>query len=198
MSKIILTFIVTQRILMGTRDTGSHAMFTYSQVEGALASAFSIRPEAMGAFRGRINHFRRLGLVPSSPGKGRKILYEREHVYKWALSLELAEFGIDPKLIKFNIEQFVWRYARMYLLEDSTQKDKLLVFYHNMLSGFGQYKEKQIVGGLLCSVVDNLAELAHLRENSPGEIHYELLSNRLGMINLGRLRRAVESGLKSD
>ena len=75
-------------------------MFTYSKVERALAAVHKISPSAMGAFRGRIKHFQRLGLVPSSPGKGRKISYSLEDVYMWAMCLELQEFGIDPIIIK--------------------------------------------------------------------------------------------------
>ena len=60
-------------------------MFTYKEVERALAAVHQISPSAMGAFRGRIKHFQRLGLVPSSPGKGRKISYRLEDVYVWAV-----------------------------------------------------------------------------------------------------------------
>jgi hypothetical protein len=199
MSKIFLTFSAAQRTVLGdnrTRAIGS--MLAYSQVEEALANAFSILPEAMGAFRGRINHLRRLGLVPSSPGKGQRISYDREHIYKWAIGLELAEFGVDPGLIKFIIEKFVWRLTRNYLIGDSQLADKLLVFYPNMLSGLGQYGQKRIVGGFVCDVVDNLRDIDRFRESSQGRLDHELMSGRLGMINLGRLRRAVENGLKAD
>jgi hypothetical protein len=173
-------------------------MFTYAIVERALARAFAITPESMGAFRGRIQHFQRLGMVPASPGKGRKISYEIDHVYKWALGLEFAEFGIDPRLTKFIIENFVWIRARKFLLDDDG-KNKLLVFYPNLISGWGQYEEKRIVGGLVFDFVDSLSELEKKREKSKGQnVHFELLSRRLGMIDLGRLRRAVEDGLNSD
>ena len=56
-------------------------MYTYAQVEAALAATHRVRPSSLGAFRGRIKHFQRLGLVPESPGKGRKISYKMENVY---------------------------------------------------------------------------------------------------------------------
>jgi hypothetical protein len=171
-------------------------MYTYSIVERALAKAFSIDPASMGAFRGRIQHFRKLGMVPSSPGRGRKISYERDHVYKWALGLEFAEFGMDPILIKFFIDNFAWMRAREHLLDDKAL-DKSLVFYPNMLSLFGQYEVKPFIGGVVCVVVNELAELDAKRKESPHELTYELLGNRLGVINLGHLRRSVENGLKS-
>jgi hypothetical protein len=171
-------------------------MYTYAVVEKALATAFSIAPASMGAFRGRIQHFRKLGMVPSSPGRGRKISYERDHVYKWALGLEFAEFGIDPLLIKLFIDNFAWMRVRKYLLDDDAL-DKSLVFYPNIMSLFGQYDVRQSIGDLVCIVVKDLAELDAKRKESPHELTYELLGNRLGFINLGHLRRAVESGLKS-
>ena len=35
-------------------------------------------------------------------------------------------------------------------------------------------------------------------DSSNSRVDHEMMSGRLGMINLGRLRRAVEDGLKSD
>ena len=129
-------------------------MFTYSQVETALAKTFAIRNEALGAFRGRIKHFQRLGLVPSSPGKGRKISYEREDIYKWAIGLEFAEFGVDPSLIKNFINFFAWHYVEQHLLNDAHAPDKLFVFYPNLLSGWAREENKpQHVAGLVCAIV---------------------------------------------
>jgi hypothetical protein len=173
-------------------------MYTYATVERTLAKAFAIGPASMGAFRGRIQHLQRLGMVPASPGKGRKISYERKHIYKWALGLELEEFGIDPSLTKFIVESFVWRHAERYLLGDTETSDKLLVFYPNMLSGFAQYADKRIVAAFLCHTVSNLAELDAFQGDPQLQVSSELLSDRLGMINLGRLRRAVREGLASD
>ena len=38
-------------------------MYHYSDVENALAIVFWVRPEGMGALRGRIKHFQRIGLT---------------------------------------------------------------------------------------------------------------------------------------
>src|SRR5271156_5708530 len=75
-------------------------MYTYAKVEAGLAQAFGIRSEGMGAFRGRIKHFKKLGISPSTPGKGQKIAYETKDILRWAIALEFAEFGIDPMVIK--------------------------------------------------------------------------------------------------
>ena len=170
-------------------------MYPYAIVENALAKAFEIAPASLGALRGRIQHFQRLGMVPSNPGKGRKISYERHHIYKWAIGLSLAEFGIDPRLIRYVIENYIWKRVDKYLVNDDSEVDKLLVFYPNILSGFAQYEDKRTVGALICDVVDSLSDLERRRDIA---LHEILLSQRLGMINLGHLRRSVEKGLLEE
>ena len=54
------------------------------------------REHKRGAFRARLIHFQRLKIVPEAPGKGRRIPYRREDIFRWAIALEFAEFGIDP------------------------------------------------------------------------------------------------------
>jgi hypothetical protein len=173
-------------------------MYEYAKVEAALAHAFSITPRTMGGFRARIQNFQRLRWVPASPGTGRKVSYPKDHVYKWALGLEFVEFGADPRHIKLIVDMYAWRWAAKYLLSDTDVKDALLLFYPNMLFGFSAHKEEQIVIGLPCVVVKSLAEVGRLLENPQTKVTGELLSDRLGMINLARLRRVVEEGLASD
>ena len=74
-------------------------MYPYKVVETALARLHVENPATMGVFRGRIKHLQRIGLVPSSPGPGKRIQYSFEDVAKWALALEVADFGIDPLVI---------------------------------------------------------------------------------------------------
>jgi len=81
--------------------------FDYAEVETVLARLYHADAVQRGAFRGRIAHLRRLGIpIGQAPGKGRKIVYEKEHVYQLALCLELEEFGIDPLLIASFVKQF--------------------------------------------------------------------------------------------
>lgn len=75
-------------------------MYTYKVVETALARLHVENPATMGILRGRIKHLQRIGLVPSSPGPGKRIQYSFEDAAKWALALEVAEFGIDPLVIQ--------------------------------------------------------------------------------------------------
>jgi len=71
-------------------------MYAYGQVEAALASIFYVREASKAALKGRIKHFQKLGLVPSSPGKGKRITYSFDDVWKWAVALTFCEFGVDP------------------------------------------------------------------------------------------------------
>jgi hypothetical protein len=81
------------------------------------------------------------------------------------------------------------------LLNDAP--DKLFVFYPNLLSGWGRDADKpQHMAGLVCAVVDNLSEIGERRAKAHRQnISYDLLFSRLGMINLGSLRRNVEQAL---
>ena len=72
------------------------ATYSYKVVEASLASTFSVEQARLGSFRGRIGHLQRIGIVPSSPGRGRRIQYSFEDVAKWAFTLEVEEFGMDP------------------------------------------------------------------------------------------------------
>ena len=74
-------------------------MYSYKVVEAALGRLHEVNDETLGAFRGRIKHFQRMGLVPSSPGKGKRIEYAFGDVCAWAFCLELEEFGMDPSAL---------------------------------------------------------------------------------------------------
>src|SRR5208337_2697466 len=82
----------------------TNSTFNYGEVVGALAKIHGIGEGTLGAFEARIRHFQRLGVVPASPGKGKRIQYDFAAVFIWAFCLELAEFGIAPEIIKLIVE----------------------------------------------------------------------------------------------
>ena len=60
-----------------------------------------------GAFRGRLKHFKRLGIPLDRPiGRGRKVPFDTDHIFQWTLCLELSEFGIDPAVTVKFLRQF--------------------------------------------------------------------------------------------
>jgi hypothetical protein len=160
-------------------------MYSYAKVEAALAKAFGIRSEGMGAFRGRIKHFKKLGISPSTPGKGQKIAYEMKDILRWAIALEFAEFGIDPVVIKPALH-----FVENVLEERPIDKNVWLVFSPQLMSHSAEQNR-----WFHAIVVTDLARFAaDLAEGSlPGR--YD--PRRLGIIDIGRLKRELDRGLGS-
>ena len=80
----------------GAIVTEPETTFRYAVVEHALMAVHGFVEQKKGAFRARLIHFQRLKIVPASPGKGRRIAYRREDIFRWAIALEFAEFGMAP------------------------------------------------------------------------------------------------------
>jgi hypothetical protein len=106
-------------------------MYSYGQVESALARAHGIPSDAMGTFRARIKHFQKIGIVTSSPGKGRRIDYSLQDVFLWGFGLELAEFGIDPLVIKRAI--FSGGLEGLFSVFDQMVNKDIFFFFHPTL-----------------------------------------------------------------
>jgi len=72
--------------------------FRYGQVEAALIAALGIAPENLGAFRGRLQHLRKLG-VPDlpGPGSGQSLEYSRQDALEMMLAVELENIGKAPR-----------------------------------------------------------------------------------------------------
>lgn len=109
-------------------------MYPYKTVEKALARLHVVGPAGWGAFRGRIQHLQRLGMVPASPGRGKRIEYTLEDAAKWAFALELEEFGIDPAVVKRACD-IVWEDIRFVLVEGWGDDDMFIVANPNFLNG---------------------------------------------------------------
>jgi hypothetical protein len=78
----------------------------YAVIERALGTVFAVDGAGQRAWlRARIQHLRRLGLIPESPGKGRVIRYTQQDADKWLVALELAHMGADPKMIVHLIKR---------------------------------------------------------------------------------------------
>jgi hypothetical protein len=84
-------------------------LFSYAQVEQALATAFGVSPDVRErAFRARLKHFQRLRVPAARPGKGSALAYSLEDAAKWALLLMGAEVGIEPVAMAKVIARF-WK-----------------------------------------------------------------------------------------
>lgn len=89
------------------------SLFTYGEVERALARIFRLAPDRQrGALRGRLKHLQRLDLPGLEPGKGKRVQYGRELLFQWLIALLLAQLGIDPvvivRAVKENWTETLW------------------------------------------------------------------------------------------
>jgi hypothetical protein len=74
--------------------------YGYAAVERALGEVFAIDARGQrGWLRGRLTNFRRLGLTPEGPGKGKTIDYTLEDVDRWMIGMELGHLRLDPAVI---------------------------------------------------------------------------------------------------
>ena len=76
--------------------------FGFGAVLDVLAAVHGIDADRMGAFKGRLKHYRQAGLLRAagpSAGPGRHSQYEEEDIFRLAFCLQLSEIGIDPQVI---------------------------------------------------------------------------------------------------
>lgn len=73
--------------------------FTTSEVEDAVLALHSIPPERRSAFAGRVRNLQKAGLLPGSPGPGRRAAYDCFDVAAWVIIFALTEAGLQPSEI---------------------------------------------------------------------------------------------------
>jgi hypothetical protein len=158
-----------------------HQVFTYAEVEAAFAKVHNVKPDGRKALKARINNFQKLGIVPSSPGKGKRITYELKDIYKWGLCLELAEFGIDPSLFKEILQQ-CWDKVSSFLLDKYVPDDNRYYVFVPSLMRFSDARP--------------WFELGVMTGREAQEMRVFIMGwARLGAINLTTLRDNVEEAL---
>lgn len=106
-------------------------MYRYAEVQDVLAKLHGAYPDHVGALRGRLQHFQKLGMVPASPGRGRVISYTFHDIARWAFGLELIEVGIDPARIAL-LMSWLWLLVGDVLCGDH-QGEKVFIAYPAML-----------------------------------------------------------------
>ena len=155
-----------------------------------------------GAFRARLIHFQRLKIVAAAPGKGRRIAYRREDVFRWAVALEFAEFGIDPTEIK-KILEMNWPHIAPGVLDPKDSSDTYLFFHPNLLGRLSREDERETADkqgapySVTVAIISDLAELDQHTKTDYARDSLDRFRARYGMINLGRLRRQVETNLSA-
>jgi hypothetical protein len=180
--------------------TEPETTFGYAVVEQALMAVHGFVEQKRGAFRARLIHFQRLKIVPASPGRGRRIAYRREHIFRWAIALEFAEFGLDPTEIK-KILDLNWSHIAPFVLEATDGPDKYLFFHPNLLGRLSREDERETSvkpGAPYSATIDIICDLAELDQHAKTEQARAAIDRfraRYGMINISRLHRQVEANL---
>ena len=78
--------------------------FPYAILEATLARFFLPEGDIL-PFRARLKNLQRLGLTPSSPGKGNHQSYSYSDLCDYALAMMLAEFGLEPRRIVSQVKR---------------------------------------------------------------------------------------------
>jgi hypothetical protein len=180
--------------------TEPETTFRYAVVEQALMAVHGFRERKKGAFRARLIHFQRLKIVQASPGKGRRIAYRREDIFRWAIALEFAEFGMDPTEIK-KVLDMNWIRIASVVLEETEGPDRYLFFHPALLGRLSPEDEREIPGKpgapytFTSAIISDLAELDKKAKTAQARASNDRFRARYGMINLSRLRREVDESL---
>lgn len=83
-------------------------ILTYGQLELALSLYMGIHPDRVGTFRARIKQFQRLQFPSGvNVGRGVKMTYSGEHLFKVATALQLISLG-QPAMTAANIVESNW------------------------------------------------------------------------------------------
>jgi hypothetical protein len=162
-------------------------MYAYAQVEAALASIFYVREASKAAFKGRIKHFQKLGLVPASPGKGKRIQYSFDDAWRWAVALNFCEFGIDPIEIDRILKVSFFGTWRRIIDQPDSGEDRFYVISPRFMSASFQKGNTQS-GEFHTHVVPS-------SEISAGMIDMVHHSGRALIFNFSRLRRNLKDAL---
>jgi hypothetical protein len=176
------------------------ATYRYAVVERALMAVHGVVEHKKGAFRARLIHFQRLKIVPNAPGKGRRIAYRREDIFRWAVALEFAEFGMDPTEIQ-KILEMTWFLIGPPLLEATDRIDKHLFFHPNLLGTLSPEGERESPGkpgapySVTIKIISDIADLDQQAKTQEARASLDSFRARYGMINLSRMRREVEANL---
>jgi hypothetical protein len=163
-------------------------MYTYGQVERALAQLHGIPPErAAGKLRSRLKHFSRIGLTPSRPGKGQKLLYTPMDCARWATCIAFAELETPPE----RVRQLLANYGSSILKSFAGPMPEEDVFFYGEANFFAEAvtgKRESFFGFM---------EASHAVDLLKGTDAHRPI-NRLIAINLTNIKRELAKALGID
>lgn len=130
-------------------------VFTLKQVEAAVIALHDIPESRRSAFSGRAQNLRKVGLLPSSAGKGFHVSYDVFDLLHWVLVFEFYELGLSPAEIDMALTA-VSPLAAKAFAEADAEDDKILwmngdFFSRSMKVQAGEKPGEVIVGVALAS-----------------------------------------------
>lgn len=175
----------------------------FAIVEHALACAFDARDVQKTTFAARLAHFRKLGAM-SRPGKGARVEYGENALWRLMLCLELAEFDFPPQEIvpivarQCDVNGYFQQaidLARRFPHDDILVAIPVKFMSHKWAGGWKEsntgisFASSRPVGGIrYFKATDHQTFLKAMRE--PGQ--------RACVFNLSARIRAVEEALKES
>ncbi len=178
----------------------SNSTHPFSAVFSALAGLYEAETDAQRAtLKARINHLQRLQVIGASPGKGRALQYQMDHVWRWVFCLELAEFGVAPAtaaaLVARYWDSHIARIFRKAQRAVRTGKDPVFL----CIRGAG------LMSAAWRLESDQFADVPHLGEFTPGSADVvlgwltseeERVPPRISIVNLSARLRVLLGGLE--
>ena len=100
-----------KRAIEGKRSEMAETVgFHFAAVKAALVAAFAIADADQPRFFARLEHLRRVGVMGDRPGKGVKVVYDRDQIDRLLFVVYLSRCLIEPVVSVALIEKdWVWR-----------------------------------------------------------------------------------------
>lgn len=156
----------------------------FIDVETALSKIHNIPEDRFPAFRARLQNFKRLNVVPSSGGRGRRLAYSRDTIYLLAFAVELAQFGVEPATIKKMIDVYSAPIINSFEYAGRSTEDIYLLFSPNVVTNPPERAENSV--WLLHQYGESLISASAIKS---------LLGRRAGLVNISEARRALDRAL---
>jgi hypothetical protein len=178
----------------------------YAQVEAVLAKVFDAEDVQHAAFRGRLKHFRKLGIPAQNPGKGSRVQYAPADLFQLLMALELSELGLDPVLIAKRLRKDWENRAGFFAAIELAQVrrgDQCLALLRLacMSASFGRRRVMEDAAGLSLKSSPPAVEVWFVwpTEKTGRELVAALQQRgeRLTIFNLSERVHAVEDALKA-
>jgi hypothetical protein len=177
--------------------SGGDLELSYKQLEATLATYLSIKPDRLATFRSRVKQLQRLEFPPGvNVGRGLKMTYSGEHLFKLVVAFELISSGLPAKsateLSERHWKEFAGGFALVALAERSQQKDRRVLAQVRVRSlaelQFGKYSAPTPSEVTICDV-EALNNLLGIRAQQP--FYWSLLSLTDSYSKVARVAKEV-------